>query len=464
MIAYFIDAVCALLGAPAFLVLLIRERVRGRRFRAPTSGKSIRIAYVLTELSGGRPGGGATHKAGFCKGLLAGGHQPTVMVCQDVPGLASVVKDYHILPAPTLPNGFPLTLSVLANNVVFARQAYRILKTSGTDVVCQRHNQMNYSGALLSRLLKVPFVLEYNSPANWRAAAADRMNPVLGQLSRFIERINVAAADRIMVVSDVLKQQLVQRGIPAAKVVVNPNGADAEMFHSGVDPSPVRHRLQLEGKIVVGFAGHHNSNNTWHGTKHLAQAVRKVAAQRKDIQFLFIGDQGVVDLVTPIVEAEGTAPLVTFACSIPYPGMPGHYAACDILVSPHVHMADGSTFFGSPVKIFEYMAMGRPIVASGIGQLAELLNDRENALLTNPGDVDGIAAAILTLAADPELRRRLGAAARETCLSRCTWKHNAERFIRAYVEASQPGSPERPGSDADPSSNVVQNLRNADGK
>ena len=447
----------------AFLLLQL-ERLRKRRFRLPEGRKSIRIAYVLTELSGGRPGGGATHKAGFCKGLLAGGHLPTVMVCQDVPGLTSVVKDYHILHAPVLPNVFPMTLGILANNIMFARQAYRVLKRSGTDVVCQRHNQMNYSGALISRLLRVPFVLEYNSPANWKAAVADRMNPVLGQLSRFIERINVAAADRIMVVSDVLKQQLVQRGIPPAKVVVNPNGADAEMFHPGVDPLPVRRRLQLDGKIVVGFAGHHNSNNTWHGTKYLAQAVRKVAAQRKDIQFLFIGDQGVVDLVTPIVEAEGTSSTVTFACSIPYPGMPGHYAACDILVSPHVHMADGSTFFGSPIKIFEYMAMGRPIIASGIGQLAELLKDHENALLTNPGDVDGIADAILVLAADARLRQRLGAASRATCLGRCTWKHNAERFIRAYVEASQEGGSEYSSSDAGPSSNVMQNLHKADGK
>lgn len=433
-------AVAGLVAAPVILVLVIVDSWRAARVRSSTSGRPLRIAYVLTELSGGMPGGAASHKAGFCKGLQAAGHIPVVLASQDVPGLARVVKDYHVLPEPALPKGVPVTIRVLANNITFLRQACRRLKSAPPDLVCQRQNQMNYSGVLLSRWLKVPFILEYNSPANWKSAALNRAKLVQGMISRFIERINLIAADRIMVVSDVLKQQLIERGVKPGKLVVNPNGADADHFRPDLDPRPARQRLQLNGKIVVGFAGHHNSNNLWHGTKYLALAVRKVADRRNDVQFLIIGDQGVEDLVTPILEADGTRRFVTFARSIPHPEMPGYYAACDLLVSPHVHMADGSTFFGSPIKIFEYMAMGKPIVASGIGQLAELLKNGGNALLTNPGDVAGIAEAILTLAADPDLRQRLGAAARETCLNRCTWKHNAGRFVHAYYDTLRAGA------------------------
>jgi glycosyltransferase involved in cell wall biosynthesis len=254
-----------------------------------------------------------------------------------------------------------------------------------------------------------------------------------------------------MVVSAVLKQYLVDRHFPAAKVAVNPNGADADLFRPDIDPRPVRERLKLNGKVVVGFAGHNNSNNSWHGVKYLAGAIKTVAKERDDVQFLFIGDQGLVDLVTPIIEAEGGRSFVTFATHVPHAEMPSYYAACDILVSPHVHMADGSTFFGSPVKIFEYMAMGKPIVASGIGQLAELLD--QQAILTQPGDVEAIASGILALAGNLELRRRLGATVRKTCLSHLTWKHNAERVVKAYSEVLQEekqgpliSQPEVPGS------------------
>jgi glycosyltransferase involved in cell wall biosynthesis len=429
-------ALLGLLIAPGILIFVLLERRRHQPFPYHETDGSARVAYLITDLWGGKPGGATSHKIGFCKGLLRLGHVPTVLANQPVPGLEKVVQDFHIIPPPFLPKRLPLTVGVLANNLIFARRASSILKQLKPDVVCQRHSKMNYSGVLLSRRLKVPFILEYNSPSNWKAASEDRTPFLIGVLSRFIERINLAAADRIMVVSRVLKQHLVDRGVAPEKVAVNPNGADAELFRPDLDPGPVRQRLHLENKIVVAFAGHHNARNTWHGVKYLVMAVKKVAERRKDVQFLFIGDQGLVDLVLETARAESTTGQITFATSISHRDMPSYYAACDVLVSPHVHMADGSTFFGSPVKVFEYMAMGKPIVASGIGQLGDLLKGK--ALLTEPGDVVGIADAILTLAGDADLRRQLGAAARETCINRLTWKHNAERFINAYREVLEP--------------------------
>jgi glycosyltransferase involved in cell wall biosynthesis len=392
---------------------------------------------------GGLPGGAASHKAGFCKGLAALGHNVTVIASEGIVGLDAVVKDYHVVPPRSVPKNFPVTINVWANNIRFVRYANRLLRTRRPDVICQRHSHMNYSAFILSRLFNVPFILEYNSPANWKSAAARQGNPFIAKFKELVERLNVTAADRIMVVSGVLKEELVKRGVPAEKIAVNPNGADADMFKPGLDSAPARNRFKLHGKIVVGFAGHHNSNNTWHGTKFLAQAVAKVAEQRNDVQFLFIGDKGLVDLVSATV-TDPSRPFVTFATSIPHAEMPSVYSACDILVSPHVHMADGSTFFGSPVKIFEYMAMAKPIVASNVGQLAELLEDQVNALLTEPADVEAIARHIVTLAGNAELRNRLGNAARETCLGGCTWQHNAARFINAFKSCHTAGPKQQP--------------------
>jgi glycosyltransferase involved in cell wall biosynthesis len=97
-----------------------------------------------------------------------------------------------------------------------------------------------------------------------------------------------------------------------------------------------------------------------------------------------------------------------------------------------VPLTDGSEFFGSPTKVFEYMAAGKAIVASRLGQIGEVLEDRETALLVEPGNVEELAAAIVKLVGLQELRKSLGARAREVAEKEHTWMHNAQRVLDAY--------------------------------
>jgi glycosyltransferase involved in cell wall biosynthesis len=101
------------------------------------------------------------------------------------------------------------------------------------------------------------------------------------------------------------------------------------------------------------------------------------------------------------------------------------------LVSPHVPLTDGSEFFGSPTKLFEYLAMEKGIIASRLGQIGEVITDGENGLLVQPADTEGLARAIERMSVDCELRTRLGKAARKTAIERYTWQHNAARVFDA---------------------------------
>ena len=121
-----------------------------------------------------------------------------------------------------------------------------------------------------------------------------------------------------------------------------------------------------------------------------------------------------------------------FAGQVEHKKVPALLDACDILLSPHVPMTDGSEFFGSPTKLFEYMAIGKAIVASRLGQIAEVLDDEETALLVEPENARQLADAILRLSDSRELRERLGAAARRVAVERHTWKQNAQRVIDEY--------------------------------
>jgi len=150
------------------------------------------------------------------------------------------------------------------------------------------------------------------------------------------------------------------------------------------------------------------------------------------VRFLIVGSGSLHVEVEKRLEAEVAAGRVIFTGAVGHDRVPALLDACDILVAPHVPLADGSEFFGSPTKIFEYMAMGKGIVASRLGQIGEVLVDGETALLVEPGDVQELRAAMVRLINEKGLREELGSKARETAKREHTWTHNAQRVLDAY--------------------------------
>jgi glycosyltransferase involved in cell wall biosynthesis len=114
---------------------------------------------------------------------------------------------------------------------------------------------------------------------------------------------------------------------------------------------------------------------------------------------------------------------------VPQAETPELLAACDLCVSPHVPNEDGSPFFGSPTKLFEYLASGRAVIASDLGQIGEVLEHDRNAWLVPPGDAVALADALVRLADDPALRRRLGDAGRDDACRRFSWTAHVERIL-----------------------------------
>jgi glycosyltransferase involved in cell wall biosynthesis len=145
-------------------------------------------------------------------------------------------------------------------------------------------------------------------------------------------------------------------------------------------------------------------------------------------RLLLIGDGAELADVRRILDAGGATGATAFAGLVPQAEGPAHLAACDILASPHVPNPDGTPFFGSPTKLFEYMAMGRAIVASRLDQIADVL-DETTAVLVTPGDDDALARALGTLVAAPEMRGAIGAAARARAIERHTWRLHVRRTL-----------------------------------
>jgi glycosyltransferase involved in cell wall biosynthesis len=280
----------------------------------------------------------------------------------------------------------------------------------------------------------VPFVLEYNGSEVWISRNWGRPLRFQGT-AELVEATLLRSADLVVVVSRPIRDDLVAQGIAPEKVLVNPNGVDPERYSPAVDGTAVRRRRGLEGRRVIGFIG---SFGRWHGAEVLADAFGRLLARRLEwrdtVRLLMIGDGATMPLVRANLERHGAAEFAVLTGAVPQDQGPGHLAACDVLASPHVRNPDGTPFFGSPTKLFEYMAMGRGIVASDIDQIGELLRHDQTGWLVTPGDPDALAAGLERLLNEPELAHRLGAAARRDALAHHTWGDHTRRIVEALVE------------------------------
>jgi glycosyltransferase involved in cell wall biosynthesis len=399
------------------------------RDTAPMSVLYLRAAPGAAGPAVAQSGGMATHVGGFASGARSLGHYLKFISSGEIRIDDNSAKVQIVPPSGRM--NASRTLFELYNSLWFTFRALSIITAddqgfSDFDFIYQRYNRFNCAGVILSLVTGRPLLLEFNGSEVWVAKNWDPIGQ-LGLLRR-IEDLNLRCADLIFVVSEADKRKLLAGRVDPDKVVVNPNGVDTDKFKPGCGGVAVRRELGLDDKLVIGFLG---TFGPWHGTTVLAQAAA-LLADRVGYHFLFIGDGDYRPAAEAIIDSAGRARLATFLGRVSHEMVPSLLDGCNILISPHVETPDGSEFFGSPTKLFEYLAMAKPVVCSQLGQMATVIVDGSNGLLVPPGDSQKLACAIDRLARDSALRATLGAHAREAVVSHYTWRRNAGRVFDAF--------------------------------
>ena len=389
--------------------------------------------YLRTDLSFGlKAGGSVGHIAGVINHLHPFGGSPIMLTTDLVPTVDEAIEVHLVPPAeafweyPELPS--------LVMNSQFQSAATTAIASRPVSFVYQRYSLNSYAGARLAVHHRVPYVMEYNGSEIWMSRHWG--SPLEHEaLSQRIELANLQIADLVVVVSQPMADELVARGVPRDKILVNPNGVEPDRYSPDIDGSEIRARHGLAGKTVVGFIG---TMGPWHGAEVLAAAFAKLLSEqpryRESVRLLMIGDGVKTGEVIAALEAGGVRDLTVLTGIVPQAQGPRYLAACDILASPHVPNPDGTPFFGSPTKLFEYMAMGKGIVASDLDQIGEILEHGRAAQMTVPGSVDSLAEGLCALIEDPARRQALGAEARRLAVERHSWSEHTRRIIDALKD------------------------------
>jgi glycosyltransferase involved in cell wall biosynthesis len=394
--------------------------------------------YLRTDLSFGvRAGGSVGHIAGVVNSLESFTGRPILLTTDEIVTLSSSVERHQLEAPEAFWNFRELPTFVL--NDVFDAAADRHVFHRPLSFVYQRYSLNSYAGIRIARRYGVPLVMEYNGSEIWMSRHWGR--PLKYEtLSDRIERLNLTRPDLIVVVSKAMADEVIGRGADPRRVLVNPNGVDPERYRPDIDGRPVRARYALLDSIVIGFIG---TFGPWHGAEMLARAFVELRRSRPAIaaslRLLMIGDGAAMPEVRRILADGGAAEASVLTGLVPQDEGPQFLAACDVLASPHVPNPDGSAFFGSPTKLFEYMAMGRGIVASDLDQIGEVLHHGRTAWLVPPGDVASLVSGLERLVCDRGLRETLGAAAREDAVAHHTWRQHTKRTVERLQQIVAPG-------------------------
>jgi glycosyltransferase involved in cell wall biosynthesis len=309
-------------------------------------------------------------------------------------------------------------------NARYVRKETELLATLRPDVLLVRNHGFIASWAMAARRLGIPVALEMNAPVEEATLYHDEYMHV-PWVPVQLERVKVRRADAITVVSSSLRRHVIERyGADPGKIVVAPNGADHDLFRSDVPPDPE----VANGKpgVVIGFVG---SFHKWHGTLLLARMIRAVAAARPSARFLLVGDGPEASDVRGLIAELGDR--VIWLGRVPHARIPALVASLDIGVMPE------SNFYGSPLKVIEWMAAARAVVAPDYAPLRDVIDSNTHGLLFPPGDLQALTSSIIRLIDEPALRESLGRAASARVRAELSWTANAQRVVLACRAARQ---------------------------
>lgn len=294
----------------------------------------------------------------------------------------------------------------------------RLSETGPFDMIYERYSLWSYAAMEFANRGGIPGILEVNSPLideqlNYRAL----MNEA--QARRTSEKC-FRFASSVITVSDQVADQICENYPVRSKTTTIPNGVNCEKFSAMSNSAACD-----AGVVSIGFVG---TLKPWHGVSILLEAFSAVHAENPNVSLTIVGDGPEKEALQQQLMGftAGAQQAVTWSGAIPHAEISQVLSGFDIAVAPYPAISD---FYFSPLKILEYMASGRSVVASRIGQIKDLVQHDVTGRLVEPGCPVDLAEALLALVKDPETRRNLGSAASQYVRANHSWHEVVDQIL-----------------------------------
>jgi glycosyltransferase involved in cell wall biosynthesis len=265
----------------------------------------------------------------------------------------------------------------------------------------------------------IPSILEVNSPL---IIEQDQHRGLVNrqEAEKIAEKV-FELATTIIAVSSEVKNYVSQYVTNPDKIKIIPNGVNADRFSD--DFLVKNENNQLNSTFTIGFVG---SLKPWHGLGILIDSFARFYAQYPQSRLLIVGDGNERDFLRQEVNRQQLQSVVHFTGAVSPETIPNCLQQMDVAVAPYPPL---DNFYFSPLKLYEYMAAGLPVIASKIGQITELIDDGVNGLLIPAGDTIALTSALEKLWRSPSLRQNLGKSAHKRILANYTWEKVAEKIL-----------------------------------
>jgi glycosyltransferase involved in cell wall biosynthesis len=312
----------------------------------------------------------------------------------------------------------------------------QVLRAERPEVVHAASNYVTALPALLAaRRLGLPFIYEIRG--FWEITRSSRdsefENSARFAMMRHHENLVAREADRIFTLTSAMKDELVRRGVDADKIDLVHNGVDPERFQPLVRDSELAARLDLPvGVPVIGYVG---SFVDYEGLDDLVRAAGILARRRLDFRLLLVGDGATLEAVQRLVEAEQLSDRTRLTGRVRHDEVDKYYSLVDICPFPRKPWEVCEMV--SPLKPFEAMAMNKVVIVSSTHALSEIVRDGETGLVFQKGSPEALARGLERLIAEPALRERLQATAREWVLAQRTWQSAGRVVVEGYRKVKE---------------------------
>jgi glycosyltransferase involved in cell wall biosynthesis len=297
-----------------------------------------------------------------------------------------------------------------------------------------------------ARRLGLPFIYEMRGLEDLMKISR---NPSFGETDRYkfltlLETEICHHADRVFVITEALGREMARRGVPEDRIIVLPNGVDADRFAPRPRDAELERELGVAGKTLIGYAG---GLVDYEGLDLLLEAVAVLRQRREEFHLIVVGDGHYQNTLLAQVDRLRLGDVATFTGRVPHSEVGRYLSLFDIVPFPRLPLPVCEMI--SPIKPFESMAMGKAVIVSSVAALTEIVSDGRTGLVFAKGDAMDLARTIERLLDSPELRTSLGTAARDWVRAERDWSSIVEVVETTYRDlldrAQQAGSTQLAG-------------------